>query len=1115
MNEATQITVSPPAMKSQDFAYLREEGMKMLRSIAATSWTDHNVHDPGITLLEAMCYAMTEMGLRSGMDMRDLVASDVSGRKQEFFTAGEILPVSPIAVRDIRKVLIDHPLVQNAWVFLLDTDPGGKYSILLEFEDETLNSSTFQVVVTPPALLRDYNIDLAFPYWDDEDARPFSENVTFTGIVFEGTPGNEWNQIEGSDAYFARITIQYTPLVGPATSQLLWLVAEVTTPMGNPLTELPLILPELTATVLSLVDNSPADPALIRKFNHRTRDANSAMRVVRRYLKDYRNCCEDFADFKAVRLQEVAVSAIIDINPGVNIESLLADIFFSIDGFITPVNRFDSLDDRLAETTPDEIFEGPSLDSGFLQDESLSATTLTEVLYTSDILRLILQQRDQRGTDIVQREDVNARNIAAVRNLSIANYLDNRLITSNARDCLHLVASQRHVPRLSLTKSRIIFFRNEVEVRYNLAHVIDRFNQKKADLLLEESAAFADIELPEGIGYPVNDYYPVQNDLPLIYGIGEAGLPETATEERKALALQLKGYLFFFEQLTAGIASQLGNINSFFSADPEIEKTLFPHPLYDIPQVQYLFQSFNPLTDNWTAFRENKNNAYITSLQKAGESREQFLTRRNRVLNHLLAVYGEDMYDAAALAYLRAAVVPGAAALPLNLLLEQQAAQRNTASRQLIRKKSAFFYDLPALNRDRAQAYGNPSWRNEGLSTIQTVSGGFSWTLQNPTGTILLRSVVPAASERACQKLIAEIFSLATMPANYFTRAEGGGQLRLVIKRNPADVTELAESVTLFNSPALATAGITAMSQTIVQLWVSFALIPLETRLYHILGVALKERRQLLHNVNDYFEIFNNPPPIRKRFRMWETPGFGGTQLLSGEIDYTGASNALAIAAAEEGIRTAISRGVHIENYDIVNPAPGVFQVVLLLQDNTVLARSGNFASRDLAKEGLFRIWQHVFRYFSSEGFYLVEHLFLYSDQTGDVALINNETDEPYSFQVSFILPSGYARNFAVPGSAKQPVFPESYSDPEFRKYTEQQIRKACPAHIMPRILWADRAMTGTPVTPADPSFDNFEQRYRAWLAAYLADGAPAAVLGPLRNQLVTVLNNIYNDMAS
>lgn len=1114
MSEALQIAVTPPAMKSQDFALLREEAMKVLRSIASGSWNDHNYHDPGITLLEALCYAVTEMGLRSGMDMRDLAASDISGRSQDFFTPGEIMPVSPVTLQDFRKVLIDHPLVQNAWLFAQDTDPGGKYSILLEFENDSLNSNTFQLGVAPAALSKSYQIDLAFPYWDDEDAIPFIEIVTFTGITFEGAPGSEWNLIEGSDAHFARIRVDYIPTAGPPASKTLWLVAEITTPTDNPITEVPLILDELTASVASLVDNSPADPALIRKFNRRTRDANSAMRVVRRYLKDYRNLCEDFAEFKAVRIQEIAVSAIIDINPGVNKERLLADIFYSIDNYIAPAGQFRSLESLLGEYTTDKIFEGPALDSGFLTGDSLSKAELPDTLYTSDILRLILQQRDQRGTDIVQREDVNARNIAAVRNLSIANYLDNRPITSNARDCLHLVQSRRHIPRLSISKSRIIFFRNEVEVSYDLAHVVDLFNQKKTEQQQQQTVHFSDIPVPAGTAYPVNDYYPVQCDLPLIYGVGEAGLPDTATEERKALAMQLKGYLFFFEQLTAGFASQLSNINSFFSANADISQTLFQHPLYQLPQASGLFHAFNPLTDNWTAFQQNKNNDYITTLHQAGENREQFLTRRNRVLNHLLAVFGEDMYDAAARAYLQATVVPGAAALPLADLLARQTEQRNRASLQLIKDKSDFFYDMPALNRDRAQAYGNPAWRNRQLYTIQPAAGGFNWDIRNTEGTILLRSTTPAVSETAARRLVAELFSLAIMPANYSTRAEGGGVLRLIVKRDPA-TTELAESIAVFNSPILANAGILSLAQNMVQLWTRFAITPFEARLYHMLGVALKERRVMLHDTANYFEIFDNPPPIRKRFRLWETAGFGGTQLLTGEIDYTGANNALAIAAAQAGILTAVSRGVHAENYDIVNTAPNTFQVVLLLPDGTVLARSGNFASRELANQGLLRIWRHIFRHFSNEGFYLAEHLFLHSAQTGDPVLISKETTGAYSFQVSLVFPSGFARDFSVKSGPKQPVFPEHYSDPEFRKYAEQQVRKACPSHLFPRILWADIALPGTPVTPADPSFGNFEPAYRAWLAAYLADNTPAAVINPLRNQLVTVINNIYNDQAT
>src|SRR5438105_10386921 len=233
MDESIQISTQPPALKSQDFAFLREQGMGIVRQVASETWTDHNLHDPGITLLEAFCYALTEMGLRSGMNMRDLVASDATGRKPEFYSAGQILPVAPVTLTDFRKILIDHELVQNAWLYALNTEPCGQYSILLEFADDALNSSTFPVTVHPLALSKDYNIDLAFPYWDEDDAGPFSETVTLTNVVFEGTPGNEWTLIEGSDAaYFARITVSYTPPSGPPASKLLWIVAQITTPMN-------------------------------------------------------------------------------------------------------------------------------------------------------------------------------------------------------------------------------------------------------------------------------------------------------------------------------------------------------------------------------------------------------------------------------------------------------------------------------------------------------------------------------------------------------------------------------------------------------------------------------------------------------------------------------------------------------------------------------------------------------------------------------------------------------------------------------------------------------------------------------------------------------------------
>ena len=40
-----------------DFNRLRTEGMRYLGELSGHVWTDHHTHDPGITILETLCYA--------------------------------------------------------------------------------------------------------------------------------------------------------------------------------------------------------------------------------------------------------------------------------------------------------------------------------------------------------------------------------------------------------------------------------------------------------------------------------------------------------------------------------------------------------------------------------------------------------------------------------------------------------------------------------------------------------------------------------------------------------------------------------------------------------------------------------------------------------------------------------------------------------------------------------------------------------------------------------------------------------------------------------------------------------------------------------------------------
>ncbi|HEY5746261.1 MAG TPA: hypothetical protein VIU12_09315, partial [Chryseolinea sp.] len=431
MDELATISLGNLKPNSQNFAYIREEGLVVIRRLAPETWTDHNLHDPGITLHEALCYALTEAGFLGALDMPDLLTSGEQQAPQEFFTTARVLPSAPVSLRDFQKIFIDHPLVRRAWAFTLFGNPLGSMNILLEFEKTDLNSNVVggSVMVGPTT----YLVEFAFPYWDDPEAKPLQEDVTLVAVTFD-IPINPWQPVEGSDAYFTLIKIDYIPPGGGAANVEMWVVMQVTSPVDNPSVNLPLILQQ-TANLIQLIGPT----SLLKQYNRRVTEAFETSRVVRRYGKGYRNLCENLAEYNAVRLQEVAISANIEVAPDIHVESLLADIFFVIDKHLSPeivVSTLAALQDK--GTLTEQIFEGPPTHYGFIVDESLDTNLPLNKVFTSDIIRLILQLRKPDGGDIQTRENLTNRLIVAVRNLTLSLYIDNRSITTKARDCLQL-----------------------------------------------------------------------------------------------------------------------------------------------------------------------------------------------------------------------------------------------------------------------------------------------------------------------------------------------------------------------------------------------------------------------------------------------------------------------------------------------------------------------------------------------------------------------------------------------------------------------------------------------------------------------------------------------------
>jgi hypothetical protein len=101
-----------------DFDKLRREGIEYLGKLGGKIWTDHNVHDPGITILEMLCYALLDLGYRTNLPEEDIFARNPEDKSADnnFFTPAQILACNPLTITDFRKMLIDIEGVKNAWL---------------------------------------------------------------------------------------------------------------------------------------------------------------------------------------------------------------------------------------------------------------------------------------------------------------------------------------------------------------------------------------------------------------------------------------------------------------------------------------------------------------------------------------------------------------------------------------------------------------------------------------------------------------------------------------------------------------------------------------------------------------------------------------------------------------------------------------------------------------------------------------------------------------------------------------------------------------------------------------------------------------------------------------
>ena len=510
-----------PQEKVLDYAFFRQKGIECLEQLTGSNWSDFNAHDPGITILEQVCYALSDLSYRNAHTLSDLLCGDGASTYTSLYRPTQILPTAPLTLLDLRQYLVGLRGVRNAAIdpvqHVLASLDQSRNELKMIAQSETINLSS-----------------LALP------------------IIMQG------------------------------------------------------LLSVSVATDVS-IDSDP--------------DPNQLTSEVIRRLHRHRSLGQDFQAIQLMAQQTVGIQASIEVATVQDRTALLADIYRVIDHYMSPSVSVYSVNSMQQKgCSIEEILDGPLPKHGLIDRSELTRLQRRSSLQTSDLIDQLAQ-------------------MPGIRVIKKLEFIDE--------------ASQRHEWILPIKDGKIAHFKLpergtmgiHIQLEQDGIPIVDATVQQQAVALFEQTdvgstvppTSNAEMEQafdlpPQGRDRRVGDYSSILRQFPGVYGVGEAGLPESAPAQRKVMAKQLKAYLMFFDQLLANQFAQLSNVSKLFSYQDDSNDSYFSQPVGDADGKLGLAAIRTLSPDGLRQLTEDPSDP-----ENASGTR-----RRNRFMDHLLARFGRD-----------------------------------------------------------------------------------------------------------------------------------------------------------------------------------------------------------------------------------------------------------------------------------------------------------------------------------------------------------------------------------------------------------------------------------------------------------------------------------------
>ena len=338
-------------------------------------------------------------------------------------------------------------------------------------------------------------------------------------------------------------------------------------------------------------------------------DRDAAIEQIRAAYLGARNLCEDLGEIRLVENLGYELCASVEVGSERDPVDILAEIYFACARRIASSVNITNYDQLTGHTPPlDQLFDGPLTSYGFFMDDDLPdhqseflVSTLFSVINSIEGVDHVRQLYMARGED------------------SFFDKIDSAG-PDKAFD-LHFPRLVEEVKVVLTTNGRVLPIAIErLSARYdemNYKYHTSRSTPQELSLLYESV---------KGNARSFGQYFSIQNQFPLSYGINMLGVPASAPTEVKARARQLKAYLLIFEQLLVNFLANLDSIKTLFSLRTD-------------PPISYSVQALNNQQVGDLSAVYPSDAAKVFSRIAAGF--DNYNERKSRLLDYLLALYGE------------------------------------------------------------------------------------------------------------------------------------------------------------------------------------------------------------------------------------------------------------------------------------------------------------------------------------------------------------------------------------------------------------------------------------------------------------------------------------------